>query len=383
MDFELNQEQRMWQATVRDFCEQHVRPFAAEYDQKAEPNKDVFAKMGPLGLLGLYVPEDYGGAEMDAISATIAIEEIGRVDGGTGLSIAAHNGLGCAPIATYGTPEQKEKWLPGLVSGKSGLGALALTEPGAGSDLVSGLATKAVLDGDSWVINGSKAWITNASLAPVIITLCRTDPDAGNAGFSLILVPADAPGLHIHPPEKKMGVRASPTHALTFEDCRVPAENVLGEPGKGLYQTLQILDGGRISIGALSLGIAKGALEEAIRYAAERKLFGKRLADLQATRFKLADAQIEIDAAELLLYRAAWLKEEGKPFTREAAIAKLHATEMAERVCREAIQILGSYGYSQEYPVERMYRDARVMTIGEGTSEVQRLVIGKKMVPPG
>ncbi len=380
MEFELNQEQRMWQDTVRDFCEQHVRPYAAEYDQKAEPNKTAIAKMGPLGLLGLNVSEDYGGAGMDALSAAIAIEELGRVDGGTGLSIAAHNGLGCAPISMFGTPAQKEKWLPGLASGQSGLGALALTEPNAGSDLVSGLTTRAKLEGDTWVINGSKAWITNASLAPVIITLCRSDPEAGSAGFSLILIPAGTPGLHIHPPEKKMGVRASPTHAITFEDLRVPAENVLGEPGKGLYQTLQILDGGRISIGALSLGIAQGALEEAIRYAVERKLFGKRLADLQATRFKLADAQIEIDAAQLLVYRAAWLKEAGKPFTREAAIAKLFATEMAERVCREAIQILGSYGLSQEYPVERMYRDARVMTIGEGTSEVQRLVIGKRVI---
>lgn len=380
MEFELNQEQRMWQDTVRDFCEQHVRPYAAEYDQKAEPNKTAIAKMGPLGLLGLNVSEDYGGAGMDALSAAIAIEELGRVDGGTGLSIAAHNGLGCAPISMFGTPAQKEKWLPGLASGQSGLGALALTEPNAGSDLVSGLTTRAKLEGDTWVINGSKAWITNASLAPVIITLCRSDPEAGSAGFSLILIPAGTPGLHIHPPEKKMGVRASPTHAITFEDLRVPAENVLGEPGKGLYQTLQILDGGRISIGALSLGIAQGALEEAIRYAVERKLFGKRLADLQATRFKLADAQIEIDAAQLLVYRAAWLKEAGKPFTREAAIAKLFATEMAERVCREAIQILGSYGLSQEYPVERMYRDACVMTIGEGTSEVQRLVIGKRVI---
>jgi alkylation response protein AidB-like acyl-CoA dehydrogenase len=380
MDFELNQEQRMWQDTVQDFCEQHIRPYAAEYDQKAEPNKEAFKKMGALGLLGLNISEDYGGASMDALSAVIAIEEIGRVDGGTALSIAAHNGLGCAPISMFGTTAQKEKWLPSLASGESGLGSLALTEPDAGSDLVTGLSTRAELDGDTWVINGCKAWITNASLSPVIITLCRSDPDAGTAGFSLILVPTDTHGLHIHPPEKKMGVRASPTHAISYEDVRVPAGNVLGEPGQGLYQTLQILDGGRISIGALSLGIARGALEEAVRYACERELFGKRLADLQATRFKIADAQVEVDAAQLLVYRAAWLKEEGKPFTREAAIAKLFATEMAERVCREAIQILGSYGYSQEYPVERMYRDARVMTIGEGTSEVQRLVIAKRVI---
>ncbi|MBN2045691.1 MAG: acyl-CoA dehydrogenase family protein [Anaerolineales bacterium] len=380
MDFELNQEQRMWQNTVHDFCDQHIRPYAAEFDEKAEPMKMTFRKMGALGLLALNIPEEFGGAGMDAVSAAIAIDELGYADGGTALSIAAHNGLGCAPISMFGSQMQKEEWLPGLSSGESGLGALALTEPGAGSDLVRGLSTRAELDGDSWVINGSKAWITNASLAPVIITLCRTDPEAGTAGFSLILVPSGTPGLHIHPSEKKMGVRSSPTHALTFENVRVPAANVLGEAGQGLYQTLQILDGGRISIGALSLGIARAALDEAIRYAKERELFGKQLADLQATRFKLADCQVEIDAAQLLVYRAAWLKEEGKPFTREAAIAKLYATEMAERVCREAIQILGSYGYSREYPVERMYRDARLMTIGEGTSEVQRMVIAKRVI---
>jgi alkylation response protein AidB-like acyl-CoA dehydrogenase len=380
MDFELNQEQRIWQSTVHDFCKQHIRPHAAEYDEKAEPMQEAFTRMGQLGLLGLNIPEEFGGTGMDAISAALAIEELGYADGGTALTIAAHNGLGCAPIAMFGSQAQKEEWLPGLASGESGLGALALTEPDAGSDLVGSLATRAVLDGDTWVINGSKAWITNASLAPVIITLCRTDLKAGTAGFSLILVPTDTPGLHIHPPEKKMGVRSSPTHALTYENVRVPAKSVLGEPGQGLYQTLQTLDGGRISIGALSLGIARAALDEAVRYARERELFGKRLADLQATRFKIADAQVEIEAAQLLVYRAAWLKEHGKPFSSEAAIAKLHATEMAERVCREAVQILGSYGYSQEYPVERMYRDARVMTIGEGTSEVQRLVIARKVI---
>lgn len=380
MDFELTQEQRMWRDAVRNFCAQHVRPQAAVFDEKAEPNLEAIAKMGPLGLLGLNVPEEYGGAGMDAVSAAIAIEELGAADGGTGLSIAAHNGLGCVPIARFGSEKQKETWLPGLASGESGLGALALTEPNAGSDLVGGLATRAELEGESWVINGSKAWITNASLSPVIITLCRTDPEAGSKGFSLILIPRDTPGVIIHPPEKKMGVRASPTHALTFEDVRVPRENVLGSPGDGLYQTFQTLDGGRISIGALSVGIARSAQEEAVRYAKERQLFGKTLADLQAIQFKIADAEIAIQAAQLLVYRAAWLKEEGKAFSLEAAIAKLHAAEIAEDVCREAIQILGSYGYSSEYPVERMYRDARLMTIGEGTSEIQRLVIARNVL---
>jgi alkylation response protein AidB-like acyl-CoA dehydrogenase len=380
MDFELNEEQRMWQAAVHEFCEKHVRPFAAELDEKAAPNREAIKKMGPLGMLGLNIPEEFGGSGMDALSAAIAIEELGKADGGTALSVAAHNGLGCAPIAMFGSPEQKQKWLPGLASGENGLGALALTEPGAGSDLTGGLATRAELDGDFWVINGSKAWITNPSIGPFVITLCRTDPNAGNKGFSLIVIPTDTPGLHIHPQEKKMGVRSSPTHALTYDNARVPRENVLGQPGEGLYQTLKTLDGGRISIGALSLGLAQAAHEEAIRYAKERELFGKTLADLQATQFKIANAEIEISAARLLVYQAAWLKERGMPFSREAAVAKLFATEMAERVSREAIQILGSYGYSQEYPVERIYRDARVMTIGEGTSEVQRIVIARQVL---
>jgi alkylation response protein AidB-like acyl-CoA dehydrogenase len=378
MNFELNEEQRMWRDAVHDFCSKHIRPFAAEFDEKAKPNLEAIRKMGDLGLLGLNTDEKYGGTGMDAISASIAIEELGWADGGTALSIAAHNGLGCAPINQFGTKEQKQKWLPEMASGKSGLGALALTEPGAGSDIVGGITTTAKLDGEEWVINGSKAWITNASLAPVIITLCRTSESAESDAFSLILVPAETPGLHILPPEKKMGVRSSPTHALTFENVRVPKKNVLGEPGEGLYQTLQTLDGGRISIGALSVGIARAAHEESIRYARERKLFGKTLADLQATQFKIANAEMEIDAARLLVYQAAWLKENRLPFNREAAIAKLYASETAERVCREAIQILGSYGYSTEYPVERMYRDARLMTIGEGTSEIQRVVIAKR-----
>lgn len=378
MNFELNDEQRMWRAAVHDFCANHVRPGAAEMDEKAEFNAEAVSRMGALGLLGLNIPEEYGGAGVDAVSAALAIEELGWADGGTALTIAAHNGLGCAPIASFGSPAQKETWLPGLASGKSGLGALALTEPQAGSDLLGGVRTRAEQEGDCWRINGSKAWITNAALAPVIIVLCRTDRGGGPGSFSLILVPAATPGMHVHPPEKKMGVRASPTHAITFENVIVPHENVLGSPGEGLYQTLQTLDGGRVSIGALSLGIARAAHEEAIRYAKERRLFGKTLAELQATQFKIADAEAGIEAARWLVYHAAWLKEQKLPFTREAAIAKLYASELAERVSREAIQLLGSYGYSREYPVERMYRDARLMTIGEGTSEVQRMVIARR-----
>ena len=378
MDFQLTDDQRMWKQAVHDFSAAEVKPAAAELDLEARPNEAAFAKMAPLGLLGLNIPEEFGGAGVDAISAAIAIEELGWACGGTALSIAAHNGLGCAPIALFGSEEQKKRWLPGLASGEAGLGSLALTEPEAGSDLVGGVKTKAERDGDEWVINGSKAWITNPSLGSTIVTLCRTDPAGGSKSLSLIVVPTDAKGLHIHPPEKKMGVRASPTHALTYENVRVPADHLLGEEGRGLHQTLQTLDGGRISIGALAVGLAQSAHEEAMRYAAERAAFDGKLTDLQAIQWMIADAATQIEAARLMVDRSAWLKEQGKPYTREAAMGKLMATEMAEEVCRNAIQIMGSYGYSEEYPVERMYRDARLMTIGEGTSEVQRLVIARR-----
>jgi len=379
MDFELSEEQRMWRLAVHDFCAQEVRPSAAEMDIKAEFNEKAVRKMAPLGLLGLMIPEEYGGAGVDAISAAIAIEELGWADGGTALSISAHNGLGCAPIALFGSEAQKRRWLPKLARGEGGLGCLALTEPEAGSDLMNA-QTRATLQGGEWVINGNKAWITNPSVGSLMIVFCRTETEPGTRAFSHIVVPTNAPGLHIHPPEKKMGVRASPTHALTFEDVRVPADHLLGARGRGLQQTLQVLDGGRISIGALSVGLAQAAMEESIRYAKERKAFGQPLASFEAIQWMIADAATQIDAARLLVYRAAWLKQQGHVVTREAAIAKLFATEIGEKVSRNAIQVLGSYGYSSEYPVERIYRDARLMTIGEGTSEVQRMVIARRVL---
>jgi alkylation response protein AidB-like acyl-CoA dehydrogenase len=378
MDFQLNDEQRMWQQAVHDFCATEVKSQAAEMDKTASVNLNAIKKMGPLGLLGMNIPEEYGGSNVDSVSAAIAIMELGWACGGTALSIAAHNSLACHPIEKYGSDVQKQEWLPGLASGETGLGALGLTESGGGTDLIGAVTTRAKLEGDMWAINGNKAWITNASLAPVIVCLCRTDPDGGSHSFSLILVPTDTPGLHIHPPESKMGVRASPTHALSFEDVRVPAENVLGEVGQGLYQTLETLDGGRIGIGALSIGLGQAALEEAKRYVHERRSFGLPLAKHQAIQWMIADAAMQIEASRLLIYQAAWLKDQSLPYTKEAAMGKLFATEMAEQVCRNAIQILGSYGYSTEYPVERFYRDARLMTIGEGTSEVQRMVISKR-----
>lgn len=379
MDFELSEENRLWQETIRDFAAKELRPISAEFDRQAEFPAAAFKKMASLGLLGLNVPEEYGGAGVDAVGAAVAIEAVGWADGGIGLSTAAHNGLGCAPIALFGTGEQRARWLPSLSTGARGLAALALTEPAGGSDLAGSVQTRAQRSGDSWVIDGTKAWITNASVAEVIVTLARTDPDAGKHGFSLIIVPADAPGLTVHPPEHKMGVRSSPTHALSYEGVRVPLDHLLGQPGEGLRQSFEVLDGGRVSVGALSVGLARAAFGEAVRYARERPAFGLPLAQHQAIQFMLADAHTEIEAARFLVYRAAWLKANGAPFTREAAQCKLFASEVAERVCRNAIQVLGSYGYSLEYPVERMYRDARLMTIGEGTSEILRMVIARRI----
>lgn len=376
MDFELSEEQKLWRSTVRDFVEAEVAPRARETDEKAQFNWEAVRKMGPLGLLGLNAPEDYGGAGVDAVSAAIAIEELGRGCGSTALAIAAHNGLACGPLALFGTHEQKEKWLRPLATGAGKLGALALTEPGAGSDLQGGVKTKAVLEGDSWIIDGAKMWTTNASIAEVIITLCRTE--AGK--LSQIIVPTDTPGLHIGPAEKKMGLKGSPTHAVTYEEVRVPRENLLGVEGKGLAQTLTVLDGGRIGIGALSVGLAQAAYEAAIKYAHERQTFGTPIAQHQAIQWMIADAATEIEAARLMVYRAAWLKENGKPYTVAASMGKLFATETAERVCFNAIQIHGGYGYSVEFPVERIYRDQRLMTIGEGTSEIQRLVIARHVL---
>jgi alkylation response protein AidB-like acyl-CoA dehydrogenase len=336
--------------------------------------------MGPLGLLGLNVPEEFGGAGVDAVSAAISIEELGWGCGSTALAIAAHNGLGCAPIALFGSEELRKRFLPPVASGKGGLAALALTEPGAGSDLKGGVHTRAERAGDEWVINGAKMWCTNASLADFIVTLVRTEAQTGSRSLSLIVVPTNSTGLYIAPPEKKMGLRGSPTHAVTYENVRVPDEYLIGEPGQGLHHTLTVLDGGRIGIGALSVGLAQAAFEEALRYAKERHTFGVPIADHQAIQWMLADAYTEIRAARLGVYHAAWLKATGRSFTKEAAMAKLFATEMAERVCRNAIQILGGYGYSSEYPVERIYRDARLMTIGEGTSEVQRMVISRHIL---
>ncbi len=377
MDFQLNAEQQQFQSLVHDFVAKEVKPKAKETDATAEFNWSAVRKMGPLGLLGLEVPEEYGGAEVDAISAAIAIEELGWGCGSTALAISAHNGLALGPIVKFGSQQQKAKWLPPLATGEGKLASLGLTEPGAGSDLQGGIRTTAVKEGDSWIIDGSKMWLTNASISDVMVLLVRTDPSGGSRSLSQIIVPTDAPGITLGPAEKKMGLKGSPTHAVTFDEVRVPQENLLGIEGRGLHQTLATLDSGRVGIGALAVGLAQAAFEEALKYSRERETFGKPIGEHQAVQWMLADAATEIQAARLMVYWAASLKEAGIPYMKQAAMAKLFATEVSERVCRNAIQIHGGYGYSSDFSVERIYRDTRLMTIGEGTSEIQRLVIAR------
>ena len=380
MDYELTAEQRELREVVHNFVARELRPRARHTDETGEFNWPAVRKMGPLGLLGLEVPEAYGGAALDAVSVAIVIEELGWGCGSTALAIAAHNGLGLGPLVAYGTEQQKQHWLPRLTSGQGKLACLSLTEPGAGSDLKGGVRTKATPEGDSWIIDGSKMWMTNASISDLMVVLCRTGDANGSGALSHILVPSDTPGITIGPPEKKMGLHGSPTHAVTFEEVRVPRENLLGGEGRGLAQTLATLDSGRVGIGALALGLAQAAFEEALKYAQERHAFGEPIANFQAIQWMLADAATEIEAARLMVYKAAWLKGLGRPYSQMASMAKLFATEVSEHVCRNAIQIHGGYGYSSEFEVERMYRDTRLMTIGEGTSEIQRLVIARHLL---
>ena len=382
MDFQLTEEQRLWRKAVHDFVAKEIKPLAGEINEKEEIPRSIIQKMGPMGLLGMSVPEIYGGAELDAISAAIAIEEIAWGDGGTALTIEAHNELGCAAVSLFGSEDQKKEFLSPVVTGKGKLSSLALTEPQAGSDLRN-VQTRAKKEGKEWIIQGSKSWITNAAEADFIVTLVRTAPEGGSSSMSMIIVPTDTEGLTIAPPEKKMGAGGTHSHEVRYDNVKVPVKNLLGEEGKGLQQTLNVLDGGRISVGALSVGIAQAALEEGLSYASQRESFGKHLSEHQAIQWLVADATAEVHAARLMVYYAAWLKDQGKPYTQAGAAAKLFATEMAEKVSYSAIQIHGAYGYSREYPVEAMYKAARLMTIGEGTSEIQRLVIARKTFEDG
>ena len=378
MDFALDSEHQLFRERFRAFANEVVAPRAAEIDRTGEFPWDVINAAAELGLLGVPIPEEYGGVGADGLAFALLIEEIAGACGSTALTIAAHTGLVCVPLLLFGNEEQKRRYLTPLAEGKM-LGAFGLTEPQAGSD-AGATRTAAVRDGNEFVINGQKVFTTNGSIAGVIIVTAVTDPEAGRRGISNLIVPADAPGVSFGQDQEKMGLHGSVTSQVYFQDCRVPVENLLGRPGEGFKQFLQVLDGGRIGIGAMSVGIAQAALRAARNYALEREQFGQRIADFQAISFMLADMATQLEAARWLVYRAAWLKDRGLPHTTEAAMAKLFASEAAERICHKAIQIHGGYGYTTEYPVERYYRDVRLTEIGEGTSEIQRLVIARRLL---
>ncbi len=379
MDFRLNEEQRAIQELVRDFAEKEIAPCAAEIDRRDQFPADIFRRMGEQGLMGLPFPEEYGGGGADAVSQAIAVEEISRVSGSVGLTYAAHLSLGCAPIYNFGTEEQKKKWLTPLARGQ-GLGALALTEPKGGSDLAGGVQTMAMLKGNEWILSGSKTFVTSGAIARSINVLCLTDKSQGHRGMSMVIVPGDAPGLVKGKVEEKMGLHGSLTTQIFFEDCRIPKENLLGQLGAGFKQAMLTLDGGRIGIGAMALGLGRAALQASIKYAQERQAFGKPIADFQAIQWMIADSATELEAARWMVTHAAYLKDRGKNFSTEAAMAKLFASESADRACWKAIQIHGGAGYLRDYPVERYYRDNRLTLIGEGTSEILRHVIARSIL---
>lgn len=377
MNFDLSDEHIMIRKTVRDFAEREIKPLAAELDEKAEFSYELTRRMGELGLFGIYLPEKYGGHGMDYISYIIAVEEIARVDGSQAATLAAHNSLGIGPLYYFGTEEQKMKYLPQLCTGQA-LWAFGLTEPDAGSDS-RGSKTKAFADGDQWVINGSKIFITNGSVETSIGATVQTvtSEENGKKEFTTIIVDKDTPGFTRQTMHGKMMWRASDTAQLFFDDCRVPQSNTLGQKGQGSKIMLSTLDAGRLSIAAMGLGCAQGAYELALNYAKERKQFGQPIAKFQAISFKLADMALKIELARNLLYKACWLKDTGKPFAKESAMAKLYCSEIAKEVADEAVQIHGGYGLMKDYAVERFYRDQRLLQIGEGTSEIQRLVISR------
>ncbi len=377
MNFELSEEQNLIRETVREFAEREIKPMARELDEKGEFSIDLTKRIGEMGLFGMNLPEKYGGQGLDTLSYIIAVEEIARVDGSHAATLAAHNSLGIYPLYAFGTEEQKMKYLPQLCTG-DGLWSFGLTEPGAGSDS-RGSKTTAVLDGDEWVINGSKIFITNGSseIAKGCTVQAVSGEENGRKIFTTIIVEKDSPGFKAQTMHGKMMWRASDTAELFFDDVRVPKENLLGEVGMGSKIMLQTLDGGRLSIAAMGLGCAQGAFELALAYANERKQFGKPISKFQINAFKLADMATKIELARNLLYKACWLKDNDKPFGKEAAMSKLYCSEIAREVADEAVQIHGGYGLMKDYDVERFYRDQRLLQIGEGTSEIQRLVISR------
>jgi alkylation response protein AidB-like acyl-CoA dehydrogenase len=378
MDFRLTDEQNQIKQMVKEFAESEIKPHLAEWDEAQHFPVDTFKKAGELGLLGCIFPEEYGGAGLSYIDYVNVIEELAVVDSGFGLSVAAHNSLGSGHIYLAGNEDQKKKWLPKLTSGEW-IGAWGLTEPGSGSD-AGGLRTTAVKDGNEWVLNGTKNFITNATYANISVVLAITDRNDQKHGITAFAVEMDRKGIRPGKKENKLGMRVSDTAELVMEDCRVPASNVLGEPGYGFIDAMKVLDGGRISIGALSVGIARGAYEAALAYAKQRVAFGKPISDFQAIQFMLADMATEIDAARLLCYRAATVKDAGERVTQFSAMAKLYASEVAVRATEKGVQIFGGYGFIKEFPAEKYYRDVKLCTIGEGTSEIQRMVIARSVL---
>ncbi len=377
MDFSLTEEQRMLRDMVREFAVKEIKPITKEVDREGRFPWETIKRMGALGLMGMTVPQEYGGSGLDRISYNIALEEIGRVCGSHGLTLEAHNTLGVGHIYELGTEEQRRRYLPRLTTGEA-LAAWALTEPNAGSDAGS-LKTTAELDGDEWVLNGTKQFITSGSIAEVITVMAKTDRTKGVKGISAFIVEKGTPGLNYGVDEDKMGLRGSVTSEIILNDCRIPRENILGKEGKGFIGAMEILDRGRTAIGALAVGLAQGCLDECLEYAKQRVQFGKPISKFQAIQWMLADMATEIDAARLLIYRAADMEERGIPFGKEASMAKLFASEMAMRTAVKAVQIHGGYGFTKEYPVERYFRDVKLYSIGEGTSEVQRMVIAKRL----
>jgi short-chain 2-methylacyl-CoA dehydrogenase len=384
MDFDLTPEQEEFRKSVRAFAEDVIAPRAEEMDRNEELPMDIVKQMGELGLFGLPFPEEYGGQGADFLTLCLAIEEIARIDSSMAITLEAAVGLGANPIYQFGTEEQKQAWLAPMARGEI-LGAFGLTEPSGGSD-AEATKTTATLEGGEWVINGSKAFITNSG-TPItrlatISAVTGTDRDGGKE-ISAIIVPTDTPGFEVGKDYRKLGWHASDTHELSFNDCRVPEENLLGKRGRGFAHFLQILDDGRMAIAALAVGLAQGCLEESVKYAREREAFGRPIGAFQGQQFRVADMQVRVETARLATYKAAWLKEQGRPFKTAASLAKLYATEIAVSSARDAVQIHGGYGFMEEFPVARYYRDSKVLEIGEGVNEIQRILIARDLGMPG
>lgn len=379
MDFDLSEEERILRQTIREFAAAEILPVADGLEKRGEFPAGIISKLAGLGILGMAIPEEHGGAGFGAVSSSIVLEELAAACASTAVTISVHNTASAGPISKFGSREQKARYLPAMASGEC-IGGFALTEPGAGSD-AGALKATAERKGDRYILNGTKSWITNAKIGGIFVLFALTDPSQGSRGISAFIVEPSFPGFSFGKAEDKLGLRASTTGEIVLDGCEVPVENLLGEPGRGLRIALATLDQGRVGIASQAIGIARAAFEAATSHAKSRVAFGKPLARLQAIQNKIADMAVAIDAARLLTHRAAWLMDSGsREFTREASEAKLYATEMGNRVCYEALQIFGGYGYSKEYPVERYFRDVRVTTLYEGTSEIQRIVIARKLL---